>query len=286
LSKTNTIGYYSPKDREIAIKNREYLARQFATAQTPAPVPVPSTPAGAPAAQPQRRLAFVIGNSNYPQSPLRNPGNDAKAMATFLSNEAGFQVYKSQALLDSDRHTLVSAISDFADSIRRDDIVVFYFSGHGLERQGLNYLIPINFAAPNAAQLPYEAPTAQDIQKQLLAGEPSMMIMILDACRDLPEEFKSLRGRAGGRGLGFMSAVSGSTAQQVIMFATAPGMVASDGGTLGHGTFTFCFLQAFRRPGLDSRIAFGDVVQCVLDQSNHEQSPFLVTSQRQGFVFK
>jgi hypothetical protein len=69
-----------------------------------------------------------------------------------------------------------------------------------------------------------------------------MLIMILDACRDLPEQFKSLRGRAGGRGLGFMSAVPGSRAQQVIMFATAPGMVASDGGTLGNGTFTYCFL--------------------------------------------
>ena len=113
-----------------------------------------------------------------------------------------------------------------------------------------------------------------------------MLMMILDACRDLPEEFKSLRGRMGGRGLGFMSAVSGSTAQQVIMFATAPGTTASDGGTLGNGTFTHCFLRSFQQPGIDSRIAFGDVVQCVLDKTNHEQSPFLMTSQRQRFVFK
>src|SRR5262249_12135038 len=162
----------------------------------PAPTPVPSTPstqAVAPVAPAQPRRALVIGNTNYPQSLLRNPGNDAKAITSFLAQEAGFQVYQGRPLLDVDRRTLVNAISDFAESIRRDDIVVFYFSGHGLERQGLNYLIPINFAAQNAAQLPYEAPTAQDIQKQLLAGEPSMMIMILDACRDLPEEFKSLR---------------------------------------------------------------------------------------------
>jgi len=246
------------------------------------PTPSPSTPA----AQAQPRRALVIGNTSYPQSPLRNPGNDARAMATFLAKEAGFTVYKGRALLDVDRPTLVNAISDFADLIRRGDIVVFYFSGHGLERQGQNYLIPINFAAQNAAQLPYEAPTAQDIQKQLVAGEPDLMMMILDACRDLPEEFKSLRGRAGGRGLGFMSAVAGSTAQQVIMFATAPGTVASDGGTLGNGTFTHCFLCSFQQPGLDSRIAFGDVVQCVLEKTNQEQSPFLVTSQRQRFVFK
>jgi TPR repeat protein len=273
-------------NRSDVIQARERVARQLATAQTPAPSPVPGTPAVAPASQTPYRRALVIGNTKYPQNPLRNPVHDANAMAKFLAQEAGFTVYKGRALMDMDRQTLVNAISDFADSIRRGDIVVFYFSGHGLERNGQNYLIPINFAAQNAAQLPYEAPTAQDIQKQLVAGEPDMMIMILDACRDLPEEFKSLRGRAGGRGLGFMSAVSGSTAQQVIMFATAPGTTAADGGTLGNGTFTHCFLQSFQRPGMDSRIAFGDVVQCVLDKTNQEQNPFLVTSQRQRFVFK
>ena len=70
------------------------------------------------------------------------------------------------------------------------------------------------------------------------------------------------------------------------MFATAPGTTASDGENLGNGTFTYCFLQSFQQPGLDSRIAFGDVVQCVLNKSNQEQSPFLVTSLRQRFVFK
>jgi len=39
-------------------------------------------------------------------------------------------------------------------------------------------------------------------------------------------------------------------------------------------------------PGHYRRVAFGDVVQCVLDHTNREQSPFLVTSQRQKFVFK
>jgi len=229
---------------------------------------------------------LVIGNSRYPGIALRNPGNDANAMATFLAHEAGFTVYKGQALLDLDRQTLVSAIGDFAESTRRGDTVVFYFAGHGLERNGQNYLLPINFAATNAAQLPYEAPTAQDIQQQLVAGEPDLLVMILDACRDLPEQFRSLRGRSGGGGLGPMSAVSGSAVQQVIMFATAPGTPAADGDTLGHGTFTYCFLQAFQRPGMDSRLAFGDVVQCVLEQSHREQSPFLLTSQRKTFVFK
>jgi caspase domain-containing protein/Sel1 repeat-containing protein len=251
----------------------------------PVAPPLPPVVTAAPPSTAQRR-ALVIGNTKYPGSPLRNPGNDAKAMATFLAKEAGFQVYQGRALLDLDRSTLVNALSDFAESLRRDDIVVFYFSGHGLERQGQNYLIPINFAAQNTAQLPYEAPTAQDIQKQLLAGEPSTLIMILDACRDLPETFKSLRGRAGSRGLGSMNAVPSTTAQQVIMFATAPGTVASDGDTLGNGTFTYCFLRTFQQPGLDSRVAFGEVAQCVLDHTNREQSPFLVTSQRQKFVFK
>jgi hypothetical protein len=155
-------------DRKNARQAQERIARQLATVQTsapasnprpplasapPAPQPRPSTPAVStltpstsptppvppPTAAPYRR-ALVIGNTNYPQSPLQNPGNDATAMANFLVNEAGFTLYKGRALRDIDLQTLVSAISDFADAIRRDDIVIFYFSGHGLERQGLNYL--------------------------------------------------------------------------------------------------------------------------------------------------
>jgi hypothetical protein len=268
--------------RDLAEAQRWFdkAARPPHVVPTPPRVVTPS-----PSSRANRR-ALVIGNTKYPGNPLRNPGNDAKAMATFLAKEAGFQVYQGQALLDLDQHALVDAVNDFAESLRRNDIVVFYFSGHGLERQGLNYLIPINFAARNAAQLPYDAPTAQNIQKQLLAGEPTMLIMILDACRDLPEAFKSLRGRAAGGGLGSMNAVPSTTAQQIIMFATAPGTVASDGDNLGNGTFTYCFLRTFQQPDLDSRLAFSDVVQCVLDHTNREQIPFLVSSQREKFVFK
>jgi hypothetical protein len=280
----------SPAPPAIAPSSPTQPLTAQTTSVTPImPVAVPSNPSSSMPSSPtpvQYRHALVIGNTNYPNNPLRNPINDATAMANFLTKEAGFIVYKGRALMDIDRQTFVSAISDFADSIRRGDTVVFYFSGHELERNGQNYLLPVNFAAQNVAQLPYEAPTAQDIQKQLVSGEPDMMIMILDACRNLPEGFKSLQTRSRGGGLAFMSTASGPTTQQVIMFATAPGMTASDGGTLGNGTFTHCFLQSFQRPGIDSRIAFGDVVQCVLDQTNQEQNPFLVTSQRQRFVFK
>ncbi len=41
--------------------------------------------------QPEKRVALVIGNSAYPDSPLKNPVNDARAMAAALKG-LGFDV--------------------------------------------------------------------------------------------------------------------------------------------------------------------------------------------------
>src|SRR5262245_397318 len=303
--------------RDEAIEARDRVTRQLAatyfgatdlgaTDPTPSPLrpwllaldpPTPTPPALplAPSAPPRQpagptppaspRRALVIGNTAYPTQPLRNPVHDARAMAQFLAEEAGFQLSQGRVLLDLDRLTLASAIGTFADEIQRGDTVLFYFSGHGLEREGQNYLLPVDFAATDAAQLRREAPTAQEIQHDLVRGQPGMLILILDACRNLPDQFKSVRGRSGGVGLGAMSTVAAAAVQQIIMFATAPGTLASDGGLSGQGTFTHCFLQGVKQPGLDSRLAFDHVVRCVLDRSQQEQRPFLTASQWQPFVF-
>src|SRR5438270_60094 len=87
----------------------------------------------------QRRFALVLGNAAYPGSPLRNPGNDATDMAARL-RQFGFEV---TVLRDADKRTMDEAIRRFTTGVPKGSVGLFYYSGHGAQVAGENYLIPI-----------------------------------------------------------------------------------------------------------------------------------------------
>ncbi|RKZ89364.1 MAG: hypothetical protein DRR19_11590 [Candidatus Parabeggiatoa sp. nov. 1] len=90
----------------------------------------------------KERVALVIGNSNYQVDPLSNPVNDARDMEKVLG-ELGFDVTLK---VNADQMTMESAIDAFGDKLRKSAKAVglFYYSGHGAQDRGTNYLIPIN----------------------------------------------------------------------------------------------------------------------------------------------
>ena len=87
------------------------------------------------------RVALVVGNSNYSGEigRLGNPVNDVRTMARTLE-QAGFSVTK---LEDTDYGELREAIWDFGKQLREADAALFYFSGHGVQYNGSNYLLPL-----------------------------------------------------------------------------------------------------------------------------------------------
>src|SRR5580700_10889359 len=96
----------------------------------------------------EKRVALVIGNSNYRQpfcwtlrciGELRHPATDAAALAA-LFQTSGFQVVESRS--DVGLSDMRRAIGDFAVTARDADIAVVYFAGHGIAIDGVNYLIP------------------------------------------------------------------------------------------------------------------------------------------------
>ena len=96
------------------------------------------TPSSVFAAQ-DRRIALVIGNGTYKSAPLRNPGNDATDIADALER-LGFSV---SLKTDADQRTMKQAIRAFGRQLRKDDVGLFYFAGHGVQVKGRNYLIPV-----------------------------------------------------------------------------------------------------------------------------------------------
>src|SRR3569623_1037894 len=98
----------------------------------------------------EKRVALVIGNSEYLDVPaLENPRNDAEDVAGALKR-LGFETTLS---LDADRDAMQAAIAEFSGRVEGADIALFYYAGHAMQHQGVNYLIPVDGNLSNAAGL-------------------------------------------------------------------------------------------------------------------------------------
>jgi uncharacterized caspase-like protein len=226
------------------------------------------------AAAPFRR-ALIIGNANYAgAAPLQNTINDARSVATTLGG-LDFQVQKGENL---DGVALERAINTFVDGIGAGDVALFYYSGHGMELNRENYLVPVDFQARDEAEARRQAYSANLLLDKLEARKPRMTIVILDACRNNPFG----RTRGGGGGLATMDAGAGV----YIAFATAPGRTASDNPGGENGLFTGQLVQALTKPDMDLNQVFDEVRAGVSGASGGTQVPWSVSSVIGRFVFR
>ena len=130
------------------------------------------------------RVALVIGNANYPGSPLINPRNDASAMAELLA-KAGFDVHKE---LDTNLPRLQAAVSQFSTAVRNPAVKfgLFYYAGHGLQQNWRNYLVPVSANIRVATDVPKQTVDVSDLLRQMGQAQGRSFLIILDACRDDP----------------------------------------------------------------------------------------------------
>jgi hypothetical protein len=222
----------------------------------------------------QKRIALVIGNSNYANvRPLANPENDATAIAA-LFRAAGFDaVHASNNLGGTEMRR---AFRDFAEKSRTADIAVVFYAGHGIEIDGTNYLLPVDTSLKRDLDVEDEAISLDRIVRML---EPAkrLRLIILDACRDNPfvrTVRRTSETRSIGRGLAKIEPPSSDT---LIAFAAKAGSTAADGDGK-HSPFTTALLKNLTTPGLDLRIALGRVRDDVLSNTGRQQEPFVYGS--------
>ncbi len=225
------------------------------------------------AAATEQKIALVIGNSAYPTAALRNPVNDAKAMATKLGS-LGFEVILR---LDASQRDMTRAVSQFGQKLRGGSVGLFYFAGHGMQVRGKNFLIPIDAEIENEASTRSEAVDVDQVLEQL--GSARLSMVILDACRNNPFErrFRS----SGSGGLAQIDAPTGT----LLAYATAPGKVAYD-GTGANGLYTTELLKALDTPGLKVEDVFKQVRINVLKSSDNQQIPWESSSLTGEFYFR
>lgn len=223
--------------------------------------------AGATSAD-RSRVALVIGNNGYPQHPLGNAVNDARAVAEVLSG-AGFSVV---ARTDTTRESMGQAVRDFGAALADPAVRVgaFYYAGHGVQVDWRNYLLPVDMRLRAVSDLPKQGLDLGDILGVLPRASGKTFIIILDACRDNPFGESLTLER---KGLTPFDAPAGT----LIAFSTSPGNVASDGAG-ANGLYTENLVRELRVHGLRLEDVFKRVRVNVSLASRGMQIPWESTS--------
>ena len=223
------------------------------------------------------RIALVIGNARYQSiSPLDNPASDGALVAETLG-KLGFDV---TLLIDADQAGMKRAVADFGRRLRTagpDAVGLFYYAGHGVQSDDVNYLLPVDSVVQDAADLDLTGVPADWVLRQLFSARNRTNIVILDACRSNP--FPAVGGMS--RGLAEMNAPPGT----FIAYASAPGTAAFDGAG-GHSPFTAALVQGMPVAGRSIEQMFKQVRIAVVDATHGQQTPWDSSSLTGEFAFQ
>ena len=221
----------------------------------------------------EARVALVIGNGAYKDAPLRNPVNDAQAMANAVK-ACGFTVTR---LENATRSQMREAIRAFGAKIAEGGVGLFYYAGHGMQVKGRNYLIPVGADIAQEDEVEGEAVEVDAVLAKMETARNRLNILILDACRDNPfgRSFRSSQ-----HGLATMDAPTGT----YVAFATAPGKTAADGSG-ANGMYTHALLRQLKNPGLRLEDVFKRTRAEVLEASGQKQTPWENSSIVGDFYF-
>lgn len=227
-------------------------------------------------AEAARKLALVIGINNYQAVPkLEKAVGDAKAIGQALA-KLGFQVTTA---LDLDRRGLNQALSKLYASIEPGDTVLVHFSGHGVQIESDNYLLPADVPAiedGNSELLKSESLRLFTLMDTITTKGAGATILIIDACRDNPFAAAGKRSVGGSRGLANVAPAKGT----FMMYSAGIGQSALD--RLGESdaaptsVYTRVLVSRLAQPGMklrDLAASVRDDVEQMGKSVGHEQRP-------------
>ena len=213
------------------------------------------------------RVALVVGNSTYAHiGRLSNPDNDARDISAAL-RRLGFEVTTE---FEADRVELTEALRAFTRRSAGADVSLVFYAGHGIEMDGVNYLVPVDARLERDIDVRFETVTVDDLLVSTAVA--SLRLLILDACRNNPLA-RSMRRTAA-----FRSVSGGSFAdlnedllgdETLVAYAAAAGTTAADGRGR-NSPYTSALLAHLEEPPEWSAL-FRPVRAQVLEATNGEQ---------------
>jgi hypothetical protein len=251
------------RERLAVLTPAEQRPPAVATPPAPSSLPPPVHDAGG------RRIALIIGNSGYATvPPLPNPRQDAELIAAVL-RKTGFETVIHVS--DLGREKFVEALQAFAREARQADWAVIYFAGHGIEIDGINYLVPVDARLETGRDVKLEAISLDQV---LAAVEDArkLRLVMLDACRNnpfIPRMRPTTATRAVGRGLARTEPAGGT----LVVYAAKHGQTALDGWN-GNSPFAAAVAKNLPTPGVEIDKLFRIVRDDVMTATDGRQEPF------------
>jgi hypothetical protein len=224
----------------------------------------------------RRLAALVIGNAAYMHAGvLRNPVNDATDMSDRL-RACGFEVV---CLPDASHQQMDQALSDFHRALENRDVGLFFFAGHGVQIQGINYLAASDTHVDTEIRAKHSALSLDVVIETMQDAGAATNIVILDACRNNPWERRWRR--PGPQGLAPVYAPKGT----LIAYSTSPGQVADDGAGR-NGAYTAALLQHIDAPEVPIESMFKRVRNTLAATTGGKQISWEHTSLSGDFFFR
>lgn len=215
------------------------------------------------------KVAICIGISEYDFAlGLKNPVNDANDMNVKLI-ELGFNV---SLVENQNRIEIIRAIIHFKKKAKDSDVTLIYYAGHGIQNNGVNYLIPKDANPQTESEIDIFCIRIDELVSQDALSENKTNILIFDACRNNPFS-RTWNRSSSSSGFAPILAPSGT----LIAFSTSPGKTASD-GVNDNGLYTDALLNEIAKPDLSIIQVFQNVRQKVLYTSYNNQLPWESTS--------
>jgi TonB family protein len=237
-------------------KERDRLVNEARERERPSPPPPTA------ASTIRSAHALVIGNAAYPGSGrLDNPVNDATAISQKL-RAMGFTV---TTVTDANRQRLVQAMSQFRRTAASAEVSLLFYSGHGVQVFGKNYMLPTDVDQTDVAQATIQGVSLNEVVENFLPGKTKLVF--LDACRDNP--LQRTGDRSVSRGLAPISVAEGT----LIAYATKDGQVASDGTGQRNSPFTQALLEHLSDPS-DIAVVLRKVREKVMRSTGGKQQPW------------
>ena len=192
------------------------------------------------------KRALLIGNARYEgTTPLLNTIPDVRALEGALQ-DLGFQAVTREENLTL--REMMAAVRGFTSGLEAGDLAFFYYSGHGVQVERENYLLPVDFERETQpGEVAYAALAVRRVQDMLKGTGAKVRVLVLDACRNNP--FGD--GRSAGGGLAAMDADG-----DLIVYSTGAGDVASDNAAGELGLYMTHLLPELRRERVELKGAF------------------------------
>jgi hypothetical protein len=173
----------------------------------------------------EKRVALIIGATSYREvGSLPQATMDARIIHDALTQLGGFS-HLPPVLVDPTKAELEAALKSFALEARNADVAVFYFSGHGMQHEDDNWLIPVDASLQNETDVLYEGVRLSTLHQSM--RQAKLRIIILDACRNNPFALSWATTKAAGDGL---ARINNLPLGSVLAYAAAPGKKTPDNG--------------------------------------------------------